>query len=154
MITHKATQRNIRNYFILCGLLGMAGTLQAATPVQSSDTMGSYPREAHQQRPHKRAVAPSLPPNQLLIPANGQCLYTAVIMGYLLPVREAPDELTTRTDQLFGLQPAYYLNELHQILQNPTHYLTFLHSDTFSTLVTDFMAVCRLKKALGAVQKR
>ena len=53
MSIYKAIKRNIGSYLILCGLLGMAGTLQALPlPVQSSDTMDSYPREAHQQWPH------------------------------------------------------------------------------------------------------
>ena len=109
----------------------LSGTLQAANPtLKSCNYSEKY----------------SLPPDQLLIPANEKCLYTTIIMGYLLPVRQAPDELTTRINQLFGLQPTYYLNELHQTLENPTYYLAYLYSDTFSTLVNDFMACMQIKK--------
>ena len=67
-------------------------------------------------------------------------------MGYLLPIRQESAKLTARIAQLFGCPPAYYLNQLHQTLQNPTHYLTYLHSDAFSTLVTAFMARMQIKK--------
>ncbi|MEM9569659.1 MAG: ankyrin repeat domain-containing protein, partial [Bacteroidota bacterium] len=120
-------------------------TINAVGDIFFKNNILSYNNEDNQKKEHK-AAAVSLPLDQLLIPANGQCLYTAVIIGYLLPVREAADEVTARIDQLFGLQPAYYLNELHQTLQNLTHYLTYLQSDAFGTLVTAFMTRMQIKK--------
>ena len=94
----------------------------------------------------KRDQAAPLLSGQLLIPANGQCLYTTVIIGYLLPVKRELDKLTARIDQLFGMQPAYYINELSKNLENPTHYLPYLHSDAFSTLATAFMKRMQIKQ--------
>ena len=52
---------------------------------------------ADQKGAHKTATtAVSLLPKQLLIPANGNCLCTTIIMGYLLPVRQDTGKVNTR----------------------------------------------------------
>ena len=144
IVVNKAIKRNI-GHLMLCGLFVLSSTIQAAAPAQQlddtlvpHDDVQPITQEAYlnSEGKHKMAAATPLPLDQLLIPANGQCLYTTIIMGYLLPVRQEAAKLTARITQLFGCPPAYYLNQLHQTLQNPTHYLTYLHSDAFSTLVT------------------
>ncbi len=113
----------------------------------STDDIGIYHIEDDQKGAHQAAsAAVPLPPGQLLIPANGNCLYTTIIMGYLLPVRQEADKLNRRMAQLFGHPPAYHLNRLDQTLQNPTHYLTYLHSKEFRVLVNAFMSRMQIKE--------
>ncbi|MEM9569793.1 MAG: ankyrin repeat domain-containing protein [Bacteroidota bacterium] len=157
IVVDKATPKSILGrhlHLILCWLLGLSGTIQAAGPAQQlDDTLPRHDvqpitQEAYlnSEDEHKVAASVPLPLDQLLISANGQCLYTTIIMGYLLPVRKNSAKLAARIAQLFGCPPAYYLNQLHQILQNPPHYPTSLHSTAFSTLVTAFMARMQIKK--------
>ena len=71
MAIDKGTKkRSILACLMLCALLACAGTLQAATPAQLSDAKANHPRAAHQATAQK-APAATLPPGQLLIPANG-----------------------------------------------------------------------------------
>lgn len=92
---------------------------------------------------------PPLVFNQLLIPANRHCLYTTIIAGYLFPTikrGKATIETAERVNQLFGTQPAHYLNTFLKIFERPTHYFQDFQSDLFNTLVAEFVQRMKIKK--------
>ena len=121
-----------------------------------STNSSAAPSGDHQKLAQKAITAAvPLPQGQFLIPANGNCLYATIIMGYLLPVRHETGKVHTRVTQLFGHQPASYLNPLDQTLQNPTDYLSYLHSKDFAFLVTAFMSSMKINPGTwGGVKKK